>query len=67
MAKEGLSKDDSGIDRLIKSVLNNLDIFSTIWKPDTQIGRIALAVIKSMGRKKSAPANVTIHHNHHPR
>lgn len=67
MAKEGLSKDDSGIDRLIKSVLNNLDIFSTTWKPDSQIGRIALAVIKSMGRKKTSPANVTIHHNHHPR
>lgn len=67
MAKEGLSKDDSGIDRLIKSVLNNLDIFSTTWKPDTQIGRIALSIIKSLGRKKTSPANVTIHHNHHPR
>jgi len=52
MAKEGLSKDDSGLDRLIKSVLNNMDIFSQTWKPDTQIGRIALAVIKSMNRKK---------------
>nr|QJB21071.1 MAG: DNA pilot protein [Microvirus sp.] len=52
MAKEGLSKDDSGLDRLIKSVLNNMDIFSQTWKPDTQIGRIALAVIKAMGKKK---------------
>lgn len=51
MAKEGLSKDDGGIDRLIKSVLNNLDIFAYEWKPDTEVGRIALAIIKILSKK----------------
>ena len=52
MAAQGFDKNDSGIDRLIKSVLNNIDIFTTNWKPDTEFGKFMLSILKSAAYKK---------------
>lgn len=52
MASQGFDKNDSGIDRLIKSVLNNIDIFTTNWKPDTEFGKFMLSILKSAAYKK---------------
>ena len=53
--EQGYSPDDSGLDRLIKNVLNNSEMFSSRWKPDTAIGKTLkeiLSFIQSNKRKK---------------
>jgi len=65
MMEQGYSPDDSGLDRLIKNVLNNSEMFSSRWKPDTDIGKTLkeiLSFIQSNRPKKGKTRTTTTTH-----